>query len=242
MSDRSGPLELWVCDEDGSNPLKLTAFGGPRVMLPQWSPDGQQILFSALTGLNGTFESHGVGQAGGALKRLSPANDPEFWSHPAVSRDGKWIYFAATISGSLQLWKQPVAGGKPIQITRNSGYRPLESPDGSHLYYGKHDVPGVWRVPVGGGEETRVLDSVGGRNWTVNSKGIYYFDFAVAQGAPKLVRLYRFRTQKVHNLGTVERTVSTDFSGISVSPDGRWLLYSHIASTTSDLMLLDEFR
>ena len=201
ISDRSGRLELWVCDADGSNPLKLTSFDGRRAILPQWSPDGQQILFSAITGINGTYESYAIRRAGGALKRLSPANDPEFWGHPIGSRDGQWIYFAATISGSLQLWKMPSSGGKPMQITRNSGYRPLESPDGRHLYYGKHDRPEVWRIPVDGGEETRVLHSVVGRNWTVTRKGIYYFDFAVAPGAPKLVKLYSFQTGTRAQLG-----------------------------------------
>ena len=43
-------------------------------------------------------------------------------------------------------------------------------------------------------------------------------------------------------MGIVEPNITADFSGISVSPDGRWLLYSHIANTTSDLMLLDDFR
>jgi Tol biopolymer transport system component len=242
ISDRSGPTELWICDADGLNPLKLTSFDGRRAMLPQWSPDGQQILFSAITGINGTFESYAIRRAGGALKRLSPANDPEFWSHPIGSRDGRWIYFAATLSGSLQLWKMPSAGGTPMQITKNSGYRPLESPDGRNLYYGKHDKPEVWRIPVDGGEETRVLQSVVGRNWTVAPKGIYYFEFPGAPGAPKPVKLYSFQTGTVRNLGTVEPTVTPDFSGISVSSDGRWLLYSHISSTTSDLMVLDGFR
>jgi len=30
-SNRSGSEELWVCDADGSNPFKLTSFGGPAV-------------------------------------------------------------------------------------------------------------------------------------------------------------------------------------------------------------------
>ena len=63
-----------------------------------------------------------------------------------------------------------------------------------------------------------------------------------APGTPKLVKFYSFQTGKVEEIGTVEPTVSVDYSGISVSPDGRWLLYSHVASTTSDLMLLDHFR
>ena len=206
ISDRSGPRELWVCDADGSNELKLTSLAGRRAMLPQWSPDGQQILFSAITGINGTFESYAIGQAGGALKRLSPPNDPEFLGHPIVSRDGQWIYFAATISGSLELWKMPSAGGKPVQITRNSGYRPLEAYDGRHLYYGKHDAPEVWRIPVGGGEETRILDSVGGRNWTVTPKGIYYFDFTVSPGAAKPVNSTAFKPARWRTWASLSRT------------------------------------
>jgi hypothetical protein len=56
------------------------------------------------------------------------------------------------------------------------------------------------------------------------------------------VRFYNFATGLVKPVGTVEATVSADFSGMSVSPDGRWMLYSHIAATAADLMLLDNFR
>jgi hypothetical protein len=59
---------------------------------------------------------------------------------------------------------------------------------------------------------------------------------------PRSVKFYSFKTGKVNAVGAVEPTVSTDFSGISVSADGRRLVYSHIASTSSDLMLLDRFR
>jgi len=34
----------------------------------------------------------------------------------------------------------------------------------------------IWRVPAGGGEETKVLDSVHvGAQWTVGQRGIYFF-------------------------------------------------------------------
>ena len=44
-SNRSGSMEIWVCDSDGSHPEKLTSFGGPETIRPSWSPDGQQIVF-----------------------------------------------------------------------------------------------------------------------------------------------------------------------------------------------------
>jgi hypothetical protein len=57
-----------------------------------------------------------------------------------------------------------------------------------------------------------------------------------------LVQFYSFKTGKTNQVGTVEETLSVDYPGISVSPDGRWLLYSYIADISSDLMMVDHFR
>jgi hypothetical protein len=38
-------------------------------------------------------------------------------------------------------------------------------------------------------------------NWTVASEGIYYFDFAVEPGQPKLVKFYSFKTRKTNRTG-----------------------------------------
>jgi Tol biopolymer transport system component len=241
-SDRSGARELWICEMDGTNPVRLTSFAGADVILPRWSPDGQRLIFSALTGPNGNFESYILGAGGGTPQRIST---PEVRSiaHPIFSRDGRWVYFIpGPMEGNVNLWRIPSAGGKAVQITTNGAFRPEESPDGKLIYYGKAYTNGLWSIAVKGGEEGRVLDSITGHNWSVASKGIYYFDFAVPPGAPKLVKFYSFETSKVSQVGTVESTVSAGFSGISVSPDGRWLLYSHIATTSSDLMLVDGFR
>ena len=47
MSNRSGNLEIWVCDSDGSSPVQLTSFRGPNVSTPRWSPDGGRIAFDS---------------------------------------------------------------------------------------------------------------------------------------------------------------------------------------------------
>jgi hypothetical protein len=57
-----------------------------------------------------------------------------------------------------------------------------------------------------------------------------------------LVKFYSFESAKVNQVGALEAAISPDYSGISVSPDGRWLLYSVVSSLASDLMLLDHFR
>src|SRR6266542_4350698 len=69
---------------------------------------------------------------------------------------------------------------------------PEESPDGKVLYYSKGfpNVVSVWRVPVEGGEEVKVLDSVNtAGQWTVGQLGIYYFSLPDKEGHSD-IRLY----------------------------------------------------
>jgi len=40
---------------------------------------------------------------------------------PSFSRDGRWIYFASFRTGRYEVWKVPVTGGDPIQITHTGG-------------------------------------------------------------------------------------------------------------------------
>jgi len=242
VSDRSGDRELWVAEADGTQPVQQTAFEGADVIYPRWSADSQRLIFSALTGPNGNFEGYTLAVGTGAPKRLS-AGEGRSMAHPIFSRDGRWVYFIpGVMERKPEIFRLPSNGGEPVQITASGAFRPEESPDGTALYYTKLGKKGLWVIPVEGGTERQVLESVTGQNWTVATGGIYFFDFDVPPEAPKVVRFYNFKTGKTSHAGAVEPTVSADWSGISVSPDGRWLLYSHIASASSDLVLLDHFR
>src|SRR5262249_21943645 len=136
MSNRTGPWEIWLCDSDGSNLVRLTSFGGPIVGGPRWSPDGRRITLFSTTGVSGEFQIYMMDAAGGSPKRLS-RDDGHKDFRPAWSRDGRWIYFGSTRSGTIQIRKIPAHGGVPVQITKNGGAEPVESPDGQMLYYTK---------------------------------------------------------------------------------------------------------
>jgi Tol biopolymer transport system component len=242
LSDRSGDFELWICGADGSNPVRLTTFGGPGVINPRWSADGRRIIFSALTGPNSSFEGYFINAKGGAPERIrAPAQ--RSMAYPILSRDGRWIYFIpGPQERAVEAWRIPSTGGEAVQITRHGAFQPEESPDGKLLYYGKYGTHGLWSTPVEGGEERQVLDSISGGNWTVAPGGIYYFDFPGEPSAPKLAKFYSFKSGRSNQIGTVEPTVLDGYAGFSLSPDGRWLLYTDIVTTNSDLMLIDHFR
>jgi WD40-like Beta Propeller Repeat len=214
------------------------------VILPRWSPDGQRIIFSALTGPGRNYEGYIISARGGVPQRII-ATGHRTMAHPVFSHDGRWIYF---IPGGQDGWpveafRMPAEGGEAVQITRHGAFRPEESPTEKLLYYGKRATHGLWSTPILGGRETQVLDSTTEVKWTVTPGGIYYFDFAVEPGQPKLVKFYSFKTKKINQVGTVEATVpAEDDRGISVSPDGRWLLYTYLANISSDLMMVEHFR
>ena len=121
---------------------------------------------------------------------------------------------------------------------------PQESPDGKLLYYQRYSeardaYDSVWRMPVEGGEETRVIDSIrpiGG--YRVREQGVYYFTPLDEQGRSDIC-LYEFATGKTKKIPTVEGIVS---SYIEAAPDGRTILYPHLDQAGSDLMLVENFR
>jgi Tol biopolymer transport system component len=170
-----------------------------------------------------------------------------FNDHPAVnkwaswSHDGKWIYLCSQLSGQDEIWKVSASGGDPIQITRNFGDVPQESPDGKFVYYCKLQSNGcsVWRISVEGGEETRVLESINsGISLTINKVGIHFFSIPDKQGHSDL-SLYEFSTGKIRKILTVEKP---PYMGTCISPDGKTILYTQSEESGSDLMLVENFR
>src|SRR6266700_3319260 len=59
--------------------------------------------------------------------------------------------------GIWQLFKVPVQGGEPIQVTKKGGFAAFESHDGSALYYWKDNDYGIWKMPLPDGDEARIV-------------------------------------------------------------------------------------
>jgi Tol biopolymer transport system component len=83
---------------------------------------------------------------------------------PTISRDGRLLVYCSDRvgQGDLGLWLQPLAGGKPIQITRGPGadVTPDFSPDGAWIVYrSNRQQGGLYVVSVFGGEERRLTDT-----------------------------------------------------------------------------------
>lgn len=231
QSKRSGVDEIWICDADGSNALQVTDFGKGMSGSPRWSPDGKMIAFDS--NVAGNWDIWVVRARGGPPKRLTTNPAGDFM--PSWSRDGQWIYFASTRLGSGTLWKIRLDGTSETQVTSGAARSAVESVDGKNLYYkiGTADDTELWRMPVGGGQATKVLDSVAGRLYTVTEKGIY---FCAGTPVPEL-RYLDFLTGSVRRIAPLSLYAQAD-----VSPDERWVEYPQTGDSGSTLMLVENLR
>ena len=238
-SARSGNYEIWVCDREGRNPVQLTSFGGYTVGDPRWSPDSRWITFSSSKVDN--YQIYVISADGGPPRQIT--RGPSKNIRPSWSQDGRWIYFGSDRSGESQIWKVPAQGGTAVQVTKTKGGdEAFESLDGKFVYYGKLDAPGLWKVPAAGGEETLVLDHAGQNRWALTGQGVCFIDLSGSAGTA--LRFYNFATGKVTLLREFPRDTHVDpgSTALTVSPDARWILYTQIDQSSSDLVLVEDFR
>jgi Tol biopolymer transport system component len=238
-SNRSGDYQIWTCDSEGQNPIQLTAMQGPWTGSPRWSPDSKRIAFDSRP--QGKPDIFIIDADGGVPRRLTDGSSRNIV--PSWSRDGQSIYFASDRTGSLQIWKQREEGGQAVQITKNGGFESTESNDGKFLYYSKFDRPGMWRVPVQGGEEIQVpelAEAARWRYWSMNNSGIY---FVPAKTSPHpVIKFFDFGSRRVRQIATLEKMPVDGLPGLSVSPDGQWILYAQVDQDVSNIMLVEDFR
>jgi eukaryotic-like serine/threonine-protein kinase len=231
-SSRSGHEEIWICNEDGSSPIQLTAFGSAWAGSPRWSPDGQKIAFDCDAA--GNIDVYVISSNGGKPIRLTRSGADDF--RPSWSHDGKWIYFCSNRTGRAEIWKIPVTGGAEVQVTRNGGFVAFESADGENLYYTKDHT--LWKLPTRGGSEIRITQSLCHHNFAPTKHGVYFIeDSSSAVNAD--LKFLDFRTRSLRTITTVPGPVGEE---MSISPDERWMLYGKTDREGSELMLLENFQ
>ncbi|MFL6352559.1 MAG: protein kinase domain-containing protein [Bryobacteraceae bacterium] len=234
-SDRTGSDEIWVCDNDGSNAVQLTSFGGPYTADPVWSADGNWIYFQS----RGVF--YRVSGDGGRASQLASLTHDVPHGATAAGWQENGLYSAPDRSGVTQVWRKAAAtAGSPLQITYNGGEFQYESFNRQFIYYSKptnadQDVRSLWQMPARGGGERELVETVYDNCFDFVKDGIY---FIVHQSSPQ-IQFLSFGSGKTVTVATVPRRLVW---GFSVAPDGRSLLYSELVPFRANLMLVEGYR
>ena len=155
-SDRGGGNNLWRVHANGSNAQQVTKENFRLLNNPAWTPDGQYIVgrkhFTGERSLGaGELWLYHVG-GGEGLQLTKQKNDQQDLGEPAVSPDGRYVYFSEDVTDGpdFQYNKNPHDVIYAIKrLDRESGrvetlistpggaVRPQPSPDGKSLAFVK---------------------------------------------------------------------------------------------------------
>jgi Tol biopolymer transport system component len=246
-SDRAGNgAQLWVADQDGSNPVALTLPTGRAQGTAHWSPDGHWVVYDGQSD-DGHRHAYIVDSGGGPPRRITADTSDE--SFPTWSRDGRWIYFGSMRTGRFEIWRIRSVPGEEVrqsaqQITAAGGYAAWESGNGLALFYTKSSAieGSVFTQPVAGGAERRVVESVYRWDFFPIDGSLYYITRPDGQRHANAFEL-RILDAPTGKEAVVNRFDSMDVVGLSVSPDRRTVLSSGMRTTAGDdLMLIQHFR
>lgn len=239
-SNRGGVPEIWVSDSDGSNLVQISRLNNYATGTPRWSPDGKKIAFDSWS--QGHAEVYVVDFSERMPRKLAMNFSLAF--QPSWSHDGKWIYFLSFIGGEApKVYRSPENGGNATMISSGPAFGFRESFDGETLYF----VDGwanatLKRVSVNQPGPASPVEGMpllkDAALWTVVPGGIYF----VPADSPHSIRYFDLSTRRVRQVTEVDRDFNSVNGGLSVSPEGRWILYSQVDDVNSDIMLVDHFH
>jgi serine/threonine protein kinase len=240
--------EIWLAMADGSDPAQLTHGPGIAQGTPRWSADGQRIAFDS-EAEDGKWDLWTIDVDGGSPRRITVGAGNK--QMPSWSSDGRWIYFHSDRAGAEEVWRIPATGGPEERVTRGGGSLAYESMDGKTLFFTRTTyVNGpLFALPLAGGIERKVLECVPSKGFAVGRAGVYHLGCAADPSAVALY-LLDLATGRDRLLGKLEPKSATPQAqqklnivyGLTVSPNGKTMLYTKLENLGSDLMMIENFR
>lgn len=234
-STRDGFREIWMSDADGTHLVQISHLKHQATGTPHWSPDSKKIVFDSWESGHAALY---VVDISDLLPRKVVTNIYDICM-PSWSRDGKWIYFQSGFS-SRGIYRCPANGGSAVAILAGEGYTAAESFDRESIYFaGTRERSKLFLTPVNSlapPSEIREMPEVSNDSlWTLVRGDIYF----VPARAPRSLSIFDFKKNTIHQISNVDK----DFDrGLSVSPDGRWILYSQRDEESVEIMVVDQFR
>jgi TolB protein len=147
-SNRSGNMDIWVTNADGTGAQRLTTTRAAETA-PCWSPTGQEIAFTSSR--TGTPQLWIMGADGLNVRRLTTVgnyNDACAWN-PGAPQFSEIAYTARLEAGGFDVAVIDLATRQVRQITRGRGSceYPSWAPNGRHLVF-SCERRGTWAITI----------------------------------------------------------------------------------------------
>jgi len=230
VSFRFGQFGIWTIQTQNTVGAGLAEWGDGMVAASDWAPDGKSMLVFG-TGPRGMYQIYRLAVDTRKVTRL--LDEPRHDVYPTYSRDGKTIYFSASGKQGLQLYKMPSGGGAAALVVGGNAVEARESADGRWLYFSEYMPPYLDRMPMGGGEVTRLIGPLAEpTGYALTCGGAYYW----ASGARGMELRYMELETRRDRL--VLRPAIPAVPHLTMSPDGRWLCFPLVERKSKELMMV----
>jgi Tol biopolymer transport system component len=147
--------------------------------------------------------------------------------YPAASPDGKAVAFIAPAAGRRQVWVRLLAGGAPLQVTRDDAdhEHPRWAPDSSSLIYfsgaaKEGDAGTLWEMSALGGTPRRIASSQGEGDISHDGRRIATFRMQDNQTVVAILERDGSKVQWVRQLPALD-----EFASPRWSPDDHWIAF-----------------
>jgi serine/threonine protein kinase/WD40 repeat protein len=141
ISDRGGARDIYAVPLASSGqpkapPARLTT--GLDAHTISISQDGKKLVYSVFNFSSNIWSIHIPEKEALSVSQAEQiTKGDQIIETVQVSHDGQWLVFDSDMSGNQDIYKMPVAGGEPIQLTTHpSGdFAPSWSPDGEEIAF-----------------------------------------------------------------------------------------------------------
>jgi Tol biopolymer transport system component len=211
---------LWRSKADGSERLQLT-YSSDYAFLPQWSPDGKEIVFFEVPA-GKPSRIYEISPEGGSPRLLMPG-DPHPQQDPNWSPDGKKIVFAGNAGDPASAVRiLDLTSGQVSTLPGSQGfYSPRWSPDGRYIPAMSSDSTKLLLFDFQTQKWVELLTgTIGWLNWSKDGKYLVALDQNGMGFTGSVVKI-RLSDRKVERIADLKNFVPTGHYGnsLAIAPD-----------------------